>query len=96
MAEEVHEPGPRARVLDAYVEIALAAKDVAAARSAAEELAEIAARQDVPFLRALSLRASGAVLLAEGNAREAMAELRQSWDLGVNWKFPTRPRGCGC
>ena len=31
MAEEVHEPGPRARVLDAYVEIVLAAGDFAAA-----------------------------------------------------------------
>ncbi len=79
MADERMEAGPRARTLDSYVEIALAAKDVAAARSAAEELTGIAARQDVAFFRALSLRAAGAVHLAEGNAREAMAELRQSW-----------------
>jgi DNA-binding NarL/FixJ family response regulator len=78
MAEEVQQPGPRARVLDAYVEIVLAAGDLAAARAAAIELASIAARYDIPFLRALSYRASGAVLVAEGNAREALEELRQS------------------
>ena len=88
MAEEVHEPAPRTRVLEAYVEIALAAKDVAAARNAAEELAKIAARLDVPFLRALSLRNSGAVLLAEGNPREALAELRQSCNLWCELEVP--------
>jgi len=78
MAEEVQRPGPRARVLDAYVEIVLAAGDLAAARTAANELATIAARHDIPFLRALSYRSSGAVLGAEGNAREALEELRKS------------------
>ena len=88
LAEAVHEPAPRARVLEAYVEIALAAKDVVAARSAAAELAEIAARLDIPFLRALSLCNSGAVLLAEGKAREALAELRQSCDLWCELEVP--------
>jgi len=88
MAEEVREPGPRARVLEAYVEIALAAKDIAAARSAAAELSLIAARLDIPFLRALSSRNSGAVLLAEGNAQEAVAELRQSYRLWCELEVP--------
>jgi DNA-binding CsgD family transcriptional regulator len=88
MAEEVQEPGPRALVLDAYVEIALAANDVAAARGASDELAEIAARQSIPFLRALSSRASGAVLLAEGNAPGALAELRQSWSIWSELQVP--------
>jgi DNA-binding NarL/FixJ family response regulator len=78
MAEEVRQPGPRARVLDAYVEIVLAAGDLAAARAAANELASIAARHDIPFLRALCYRSFGAVLVAEGNAREALEELRKS------------------
>jgi DNA-binding NarL/FixJ family response regulator len=78
MAEEVQQPGPRARVLDAYVEIVLAAGDLAAARAAANELASIAARNDIPFLRALCYRSSGAVLAAEGNALEALEELRKS------------------
>jgi DNA-binding NarL/FixJ family response regulator len=78
VAEEVQQPGPRARVLDAYVEIVLAAGDLAAARTAANELASIAALHDIPFLRALCYRSSGAVLVADGNAREALEELRKS------------------
>ena len=88
MAEEVREPAPRARVLEAYVEIALAAKDVAAARNAAGELSEIATRLDIPFLRALSSRNSGAVLLAESKAREALAEFRQSCRLWCELEVP--------
>jgi DNA-binding NarL/FixJ family response regulator len=82
VAGQVRELGSRAKTLDIYVEIVLAAGDVAAARAAADELAAIAERQDVPFLRALAARASGAVLLAEGNAHAALAELRRSWS---NW-----------
>jgi len=78
-AEEVKAPCPRALVLDAYVEIMLASGDIAAARTSADELAEIASRWSVPFLRGLSSRASGTVLLAEGNAQSALIELRQSW-----------------
>ena len=78
-AEEVKAPCPRALVLDAYVEIMLASGDIAAARTSADELAEIASRWSVPFLRGLSSRASGTVLLAEGNAQTALVELRQSW-----------------
>jgi len=81
MAEEVQEPRSRSLVLDAYVEIALAANDLASARVASIELGKIATMQSIPFLDALSSRASGAVLLAEGNAREALAELRQSWSI---------------
>ena len=66
----------------------LGARDVEAARAAADELAEIAARQDVPFLRALSSGASGAVLLAGGNAREALAKLKQCWSLWCELQAP--------
>ena len=76
--EDVKELAPRAKVLDAYVEIALAANDVASARTAAEELAQIKAQHDVPFLRAISSRAEGAVLLAEGDTRGALSELNLS------------------
>jgi DNA-binding NarL/FixJ family response regulator len=79
-ADEVQEIGKRARVLDAYVEIALAAQDVSAARLAADELREIALRLGAPFLQASSAYALGAVLLAEGNVREALGTLRQSWN----------------
>jgi ATP/maltotriose-dependent transcriptional regulator MalT len=60
------------------VEAALAADDVPSARTAAAELATVAADLGVPYLRALSARAAGAVHLAEGDARAALGELRQS------------------
>jgi len=63
------------------VEIALAAEDVAAARSAADTLSEIASRLDAPFLRGLSAHAAGAVLLAEGNPRAALSVLRRAADV---------------
>ena len=84
----VQAPGPRARVLDAYVEIALAENNLAAARAGADELSQIATRQGIPFLHALSGRALGAVLLAENNARAAVGELRQSWTIWLQLEAP--------
>lgn len=78
LADEVLQVPGRVEVLDAYVEIALANRDVPAARNAAAELSEIASRHGAPYLRALSNGANGSVLLAEGNAREALAALQQS------------------
>jgi DNA-binding NarL/FixJ family response regulator len=88
LAEEVQEPRSRSGVLDAYVEIVLAVKDVAAARAAADELSEIAERYGAPFLRAVSARATGAVLLAEGDARGALTTLRQSWTTWCKLEAP--------
>src|SRR5215470_400781 len=88
IAEEVQEAGPRARVLDAYVEIVLAVHDIAAARAAADELSRIAGRWEVPFLRALACRATGAVLLADGSANASLAELRRSWSLWCELDAP--------
>jgi DNA-binding CsgD family transcriptional regulator len=77
LAEESHGAG-RPRVLAAYVEIALAASDVAAARAAAAELAGIAERLGAPLLRALAAQATGAVLLADGQWQQALAALRRA------------------
>ena len=71
-------PLPRSRLLPAQVEIALAAGDPAAARGAADELAEIAAGVDAPWLRAEASHAGGAVLLAEGEPEAALAALREA------------------
>ena len=79
IAEEVQGSMNRARVLDAYVEIALAVNDIAAAREAADQLAELAEQYQAPILFALSSRAVGAVLLTEQHAKRALAFLRQSW-----------------
>jgi DNA-binding NarL/FixJ family response regulator len=78
----------RVRVLDAYAEIALAAGDFAAAREAADELAKIAARHGAPLLAALSGRANGAVLLAEGQPKAALAALRESWRIWLELEAP--------
>ena len=71
-------PG-RARLLPAATEIALAAGDLAAARAAADELAETARRLDAPVLLATAASAAGAVLLAEGDPRAALVDLRSAW-----------------
>ncbi len=76
--EVVRDDADRAPALDAQVEIALAGGDLPAARQAAEELAAIAARVPAPFLGAVSQRASGAVRLAQRDARSAIGPLREA------------------
>jgi DNA-binding CsgD family transcriptional regulator len=71
--------GPsRARLLAAAVEIMLAGGEGGAARAAADELAELAAKIGAPLLAALSAQATGAVLLVEGEAKAALASLREA------------------
>jgi len=72
------EGGARPAALDACVEIALAARDLAQARAAADELAALARRMGVPLVRALAARAAGAVLLAGGDAPGARGPLREA------------------
>jgi DNA-binding CsgD family transcriptional regulator len=69
----------RSRLLPACVEIMLAARDVQAARRAADDLATLADGLDAPVLRAVAAQARGAVLLAEADARAALPVLRQAW-----------------
>lgn len=86
--EELLEPAERAGALDAYVEIVLAARDVSAARVAASELSEIARRFNAPLLHAMSDRALGAVSLTEGDAKAALAALRESWTTWCELEAP--------
>jgi DNA-binding CsgD family transcriptional regulator len=76
---ETEETRLRSRLLPAQVEIMVAAGDVAAARTAAAELAEVAKELGAPVLRAAAEKARGTVLLAEGEATAALAALRQAW-----------------
>jgi DNA-binding CsgD family transcriptional regulator len=82
-ADEVTDRLTRARVFSAYVEIALATGDVAAARATADELTGIAADIGAPLLTAMAAHARGAVLLAEGDARSALDALREA---GEAWR----------
>jgi DNA-binding NarL/FixJ family response regulator len=80
--DETEDPLARSRLLPASVEVLLEVDDVKGARTAADELAEIAVQLDVPYLTALAAHAFGAVLLAEGDPRAALTKLRtaqRSW-----------------
>jgi DNA-binding CsgD family transcriptional regulator len=79
VVDEAQDRVARSKVLAAYLEIGLAARDVGAARAAADELSHIAADLDAPLLQAVAASATGAVLLAEGDARAACDTLRRAW-----------------
>lgn len=77
----------RAPLLEAQVDIEIAAANAAAARAAAEELARIAAAFESKVLAAAAVLALGKVQLAEGNAADARDNLEtavQRWnDIGA-------------
>ncbi|MFD1826790.1 LuxR C-terminal-related transcriptional regulator [Mumia zhuanghuii] len=81
LGEESDDPRARPLQLAARVEICLAMADVGAAEDAAASLASMGGPDAPPFLRALVEHASGAVLLARGDARAALPRLRRAWTL---------------
>jgi ATP/maltotriose-dependent transcriptional regulator MalT len=72
-------PTRRARLLPAAVEISLAEGMPDAARTYAEELAQIATALGSPALRFVAEQQTGAVTLAAGDASEALRHLREAW-----------------
>ena len=79
--DEAHGPLARSRLLPAYIEIMLTAPDGAeAARAASDELGAISAELEMPYLQAVSAQSAGAVLLAEGNGKDALDQLRLAWN----------------
>ena len=86
--DEAHDSANRAKVLHACVEIMLAARDIVAARTASDELSEIAGRFSAPLLQAMAACCEGAVLLAEGKTKRALAVLRQSWTIWCELEAP--------
>ena len=88
--DEAEDPIARSRLLPACVEVLLEAQDVEAARAATDELAEIAAQLAAPYLNALAAEASGAVQLAEGDPRAALARLRGAHRLWRELEAPYR------
>jgi class 3 adenylate cyclase len=71
-------PIGQARLLPAFVEIALAAQEVDAAASAAADLAGVAEVYDTAALHASAARANGVVLLAQGDVEGAVRSLRRA------------------
>jgi ATP/maltotriose-dependent transcriptional regulator MalT len=78
----------RADVLAAAVEILLALDDVTAARRPADELKSIAGTLNSEWLRAMAAAADGAVHLAGGQARQALAPLRDALTIWIDLDAP--------
>ena len=78
----------RCRVLPAYVDIMLAAHQVSAAQTAADELFTIAEALGAPFLRAAAADARGAGLLAHGDPAGALIELRRAVSIWRQMEAP--------
>lgn len=99
---EAHGPVQRARILAAYVEIVLAAGDVADARDAADELAVTATQFGSDQLGAVADHWQAAVLLEEGDpagALRAATRSEEQWrDLGAPYEYARarvlRARAC--
>jgi DNA-binding CsgD family transcriptional regulator len=74
----VAEPLERIKVLPAYVEIALAAGEIAAAQAACDELDATAVRLDTEVVTATAAYARGTLELAGHDAYAALGSLRQA------------------
>jgi class 3 adenylate cyclase len=78
----------RLPLLEAQVEIALAAGDVPTARAAADELEELAQRYGTDSFRAAAAAAIGAVEVAEGDPTAGISDLRRAVDLATASETP--------
>jgi DNA-binding CsgD family transcriptional regulator len=85
---EIAEPLGRAALLPAQVEIALDAGELDEARTACEQLEELAASYASAMLAAMVAYARGAVALADGDARAALVALREAQQLWLELDAP--------
>ena len=85
---EVSEPGMRAGLLPAYVEIMLAVDERDAARAASGELESIAEGHENGALGAMAAQARGAVELAQGNPGAALVSLRRAGEVWHQLEAP--------
>jgi class 3 adenylate cyclase len=79
LSDEGLTPLGRARLVPAWVQIALAAGDRAAARAAADELAALSATYQTPATQAAAATALGSVLQAEGDCVGAIKAFKSAW-----------------
>ena len=86
--DETSEPLERVGLLPAYVEIVLATGDLEAASRASLELEQLAERYESAMLAGIVAFARGAVQLAEGDARAALAALRRAADVWQELEAP--------
>jgi DNA-binding CsgD family transcriptional regulator/tetratricopeptide (TPR) repeat protein len=88
VVDEADGPIDRVRVLGPFVEIVLAAGDVDGARAAAEELTRLSRELTAPVVQAMAAHASGAVLVAGGDGRAALKQLRTAWTIWREHEAP--------
>ncbi|HEX6309508.1 MAG TPA: LuxR C-terminal-related transcriptional regulator [Longimicrobiales bacterium] len=93
LLEETSQPADRAGMLPAYVEIMLEAGELDAARTATAELESMSSSGAPPLARAVADRARGALLLAEGDAHQALERLRAAW---AGWEDLEAPYEAAC
>ena len=79
--DEYQDKIKRSRILPAFIEIMLATNDTEAAQDVIKELFDIAEALEAPYLKAISSRAEGSILLATSNPGTALKKLRQSWSI---------------
>jgi DNA-binding CsgD family transcriptional regulator len=87
------DPGRRAQLLPAFLEIVLAAGDVPAARRACDEVHALAETFDADVLGAVAAQAHGAIELADGDPRAALAPLRCAFDAWQRLEAPYHAAG---
>lgn len=81
--------GPlHAEVLAACVDVMVEAADLTLAHEACEALTALETASDSPLLGALTARATGTVLLAEGRPEQAMRVLRRGWRMWQDLDLP--------
>jgi DNA-binding CsgD family transcriptional regulator len=88
VVDEADGPIERIGVLGPFVEIVLAAGDVDCARAAADELTQLSKELTAPVVRAMAAHASGAVLVACGDGRAALKQLRKAWTIWRGLEAP--------
>jgi DNA-binding CsgD family transcriptional regulator len=88
VVSETSEPGKRAGLLPAYVEIMLAVDDLDAARKGCAQLESIARGQESGALGAMGAQARGEVELAAGDAAAALTSLRHAGEVWQRFEAP--------
>ena len=84
----------RVALLPAYAEIMLASGDTDAAVGGCRELDEISREQDSEAIDAMAWQAHGAVALAQGDAKGALAVLRRAWEAWQQLEAPYEAARC--
>lgn len=81
VVDEAEGPIERIGVLGPFVEIVLVAGEVDPAGAAADELTQLGTELTAPVVQAMAAQASGAVLVARGEASAALSQLRKAWTI---------------